>query len=195
MRSQLDFLKNYARDIHVGAIAHSSKYVIRAALRKIHNKPMNRVIEYGPGDGVLTRELLIVMPKDGRLLAIETNPIFLGMLRSIDDPRLQVIDGKVQNISKDLLTGAGSYDLIISSIPFSLIKVADSEKIVHNTYDLLTKTGMFIIFHQYSHLMSRLMKKYFRSISISFEPRNVWPCFMICAQKESLLAANSRSGR
>ena len=152
-------------------------------MREIHNEPMNRVIEYGPGDGVMTKELLIIMPKNGQLLAIETNPKFLGMLRLIDDPRLQVIDGKAQNISKSLLTGAGSYDLIISSIPFSMIKFADREKIVRNTHDLLTKTGRFIIFHQYSPLMLRLMKKYFRSVSISFEPRNVMPCFMIHAQK------------
>ena len=78
-------------------------------------------------------------------------------------------------------------DLVISSIPFSILKPAIREDIVNNTFDMLRSSGKFIIF-QYSPLMLSLLKKYFdaNNVSTQFELRNIPPMFIMSAQKLDL---------
>jgi len=56
MQEQLNFLKVALRDRRIGAMTRSSKYVVNAVVRNFNNKSLQRVIEYGPGDGVVTKE-------------------------------------------------------------------------------------------------------------------------------------------
>ncbi len=184
MLEQLNFLKIALFDRQIGALARSSKYVVKAVVSGFDNQPMRRVIEYGPGDGVMTRELLSRMPQNAQLIAIESNPKFLKVMKKIGDPRLRIIKGTVQNVSRELKRhNQGTIDLVVSSIPFSMLKPTDREKIVHNTLDMLNDEGKFIVFHQYSRLMFTPLKKYFNTVDISFEPRNILPCFIMHAQK------------
>jgi phospholipid N-methyltransferase len=186
MLKQLKFFKVALFDRQIGAIARSSKYVVKAVVRDFENQPMHRVVEYGPGDGVMTRELLKRMPKNGQLIAVESNPKFLKILKKIGDPRLRVIKGTVQNVSRELQRHhKETIDLVVSSIPFSMLKPIDREKVVHNTFEMLNDGGRFIVFHQYSRLMLSLLKKHFNadSVDTQFELRNVLPCFIMHAQK------------
>ena len=64
-------------DKNTGTIFRSSSYVVNGVLEIINNKPLRQIIEYGPGDGVLTCELLKCLPPDGKLLAVEIDPGFL----------------------------------------------------------------------------------------------------------------------
>lgn len=184
MLEQLNFFKIALFDRKIGAIAKSSKYVVNAVVRDLKNKPMRRVVEYGPGDGVMTRELLGRMPKNGQLIAVELNQELIKSLKRIDDPRLRVIKGKVQKVSKELRRyHFENIDLVVSSIPFSMLKPTERDQVVSNTFDMLNDKGRFIVFHQYSRLMLTPLKKYFNTVATSFEPRNILPCFIMRAQK------------
>src|SRR3989338_8959277 len=185
MQEQLKFLKIALSDHQIGAITRSSKYVVNAVVRNFRDQSLRRVIEYGPGDGVLTKAILNRMPKDGELIVVETNPKFLRILRNIKDSRLKIIEGTAQEISKELKhRNHGTVNLVISSIPFSILKPAIREDIVNNTFDMLRSSGKFIIF-QYSPLMLSLLKKYFdaNNVSTQFELRNIPPMFIMSAQK------------
>ena len=186
MLEQLNFFKIALSDRQIGAITRSSKYVINAVVRNFDDQLLRRVVEYGPGDGVMTREILNRMPRDGQLIVVETNPKFLEVLKNIEDPRLQVIEGTAQKVSKELERyNLAVIDLVVSSIPFSILKHADQESIVSNTFNILRTTGKFIIFHQYSPFMLNLLNKYFNTgaINTQFELRNIPPCFIMSAQK------------
>jgi phospholipid N-methyltransferase len=184
MREQLNFFKIALFDRKIGALARSSKYVVNAVVRYLKNQPLDRVVEYGPGDGVMTKELLDRMPPHGQLVAVESNPKLLKVLKRIKDPRLRVITGTVQNISRELKRHHfANVDLVVSSIPFSMLSPAERDKVVSNTFDMLSPTGRFIVFHQYSRIMRNPLKKYFGSVSTHFEPRNILPCFIINAKK------------
>ncbi len=184
MKEDFDFLKVAFSNPHTGAIARSSRYVVRIVLDLISGRKPSQIIEYGPGDGVVTRELLKQLPPDGRLLAVEIDPEFSKILESIHDPRLGVINGTIQDVSRDIEAhGFHKVDLVVSSIPFSSLSSREREEVVCLTQKILVPGGMFVIFHQYSSIMVKPLKKYFGQIEVRFEPRNFLPCFIISACK------------
>ena len=133
----------------------------------------------------MTKAILNRMPKDGELIVVETNPKFLRILRNIKDSRLKIIEGTAQEISKELKhRNRGTVNLVISSIPFSILNRVDREDIVSNTFDMLENSGKFIVF-QYSPIVLSVLKKYFNSntINTQFELRNIPPMFIMSAQK------------
>ncbi|MDO8569702.1 MAG: rRNA adenine N-6-methyltransferase family protein [bacterium] len=185
MQEQLNFLRIALLDRQIGAMTRSSKYVVKAVMRNLSGQSLHRVIEYGPGDGVITKEILKRMPRDGELVVVETNPKFLKVLREIEDPRLKIIEGTAQEVSKKLESNYyASVNLVISSIPFSILSRTDREDIVSNTFDMLEDSGKFIVF-QYSPILLNLLKKYFdaKTIKTQFELRNIPPMFIMSAQK------------
>jgi len=185
MQEQLNFLKVALRDRRIGAMTRSSKYVVNAVVRNFNNKSLQRVIEYGPGDGVVTREILKRMPRDGELSVVETNPKFIKVLRNINDPRLKIIEGTAQRVSEELKRdNHATVNLVISSIPFSILKPIERERIVDNTFEILEESGKFIVF-QYSPILLNLLNKYFTKgkINTQFEFRNIPPMFIMTAQK------------
>ncbi len=184
MVKEMEFLKNAILGKNVGAISRSSKYVIKKVLDNLRGEAFHKIVEYGPGDGVLTHELLKMLSPNGKMLVVELDKNFVETLNKINDPRLIVIEGKMEDVAKNLSDYAfDSCDLIVSSIPFSLIDKKDREEVVKNSHKSLKEDGKFIIFHQYSVLMKKPIKKYFKKIKIDFEPRNLFPCFIMSAEK------------
>ena len=185
MQEQLNFFKVALLDRQIGAMTRSSKYVVKAIMRNLSDLSLRRVIEYGPGDGVITKAILNRMPKDGQLIVVETNLRFLKILRDIKDPRLKIIKGTAQAVSKELKSrNHASVNLVISSVPFSILSRADREQIVNNTFNMLEDSGKFVVF-QYSPILLSLLKKYFDpdAINTQFELRNIPPMFIMTAQK------------
>mgnify|MGYP001573380253 FL=1 len=130
----------------------------------------------------MTLELLKRLSPKGKFLAVDTNPDFLKILRKINDSRLQVVEGTIEDVSKNIETyGFNKVDLVVSSIPFSYLSEIEREKISHLIQKNLAPNGMFIIFHQYSLIMTKPMRKFFGQVEIIFKPRNFFPCFIVSA--------------
>lgn len=175
-------IKNVIKDHRVGALTASSKYTIRAMLKRV--KGTHRyIVEYGAGNGVITKKMLDLLPKDGTLIAIETNNELLKELNAITDPRLKVVHGDVVPLSKNLLSlGIPSVDLVVSGIPFSFFKPDVRRQIVANTYEQLSPGGTFLVY-QFSPLILPILKKYFKKIQLYYEVRNLFPYFIMVAEK------------
>ena len=181
------FLKTAVRDIvNVGDVAPSSSYVIKRVTEALPNG-VKTIVEYGPGEGVITKELLKQLPPDGRLLAIELNAEFIEKIKKIKDPRLTVVAGnavRAHEIVRE--NNMVLVDAVISGIPFTFsyffipnkVKMA----IVESTRKLLRAKGVFIQY-QSSLLMRRFLKQHFL-ISFVYEPRNFPPYFIIRAEKK-----------
>jgi len=182
MNKHIRFLKNAVLDRKVGAVARSSKYVVQNVLGRLTG-PLETVIEYGPGDGVMTKELLKKLPSSSRFFVVESNAPFVKTLRQIEDGRLEVIEGKVQHLSPEDIQRFSGADLVLSSIPFSMLKPGERLKVVSEVRKILKPGGRFIIFNQYSRLMFKPLRNNFNSVSASFEPRNIPPCFIFEAKK------------
>jgi phospholipid N-methyltransferase len=178
---RIRFVKAAIADGNVAAVTNSSKYVVTAVMRQLP-VPLTTVVEYGPGDGVATQALLRRLPAHGRLLAIESNIEFYKLLRKIRDPRLQVVHGNARDTAAILLEyRMQAPDAVISSIPFSFLTEEERHEILAQTRELLPAHGVFIVFHQYSRLALKPLRAHFESVTMSFELRNVFPCFTFCA--------------
>jgi len=98
---------------------------------------------------------------------------------------LKIIEGTAQRVSEELKRDNHAIvNLVISSIPFSILKPAERERIVDNTFKILEESGKFIVF-QYSPILLNLLNKYFvrKKINTQFELRNIPPMFIMTAEK------------
>ena len=180
--NQFDFLKTAFSDYRVGAIAASSRYAVR---RVAANLPAGAkyAVEYGAGEGSMTRGILENLPENGRLMAVELNRDFWPALESIKDERLKLLNNDVLELSGRLKNlGLPKVDAIVSGIPFSFFSPSRRRKITEQTAEGLSEGGVFIVY-QYSLLILPILKKYFREVKVSFEPRNLPPYFIMTAKK------------
>lgn len=81
------------------------------------------VVEFGPGTGVMTRELLRVLPQDATLLAFEISPRFNRYLRdAIDDDRLEIVQAGAETAGDELRRrGISRVDGVVSSLGLTLM--------------------------------------------------------------------------
>src|ERR1700732_4701115 len=76
------FARNFFRHPRMlGSIVPSSRFLIRQLLEPVDWAQARVIVEYGPGVGVITFEVLRRMRPDAMLIAIETNPAFVSYLR------------------------------------------------------------------------------------------------------------------
>ncbi|HSD12088.1 MAG TPA: methyltransferase domain-containing protein [Patescibacteria group bacterium] len=178
----ISFLKVAARDFRVGAVMPSSRWAVTKILDRVPDK-LTAVLEYGPGDGVLTKRLLDRLDSTGRMLAIEANPTFAAGLAKIADQRFALVHGDATVAAGYAREhGLSSFDLVISGIPFSMLSDKTRKDVVDMTWNLLRPGGVFLVY-QTSPLMVPYLKRRF-SVKTSFEVRNVPPYFVMQAVKK-----------
>lgn len=165
----LDFIRTWRRDFRVGAVTRSSRQTVARVADSLPDSCVN-IVEYGPGDGVLTRALLAKLPANGRLLAIERNAAFLPELTALNDPRLVARIGDVRVDAPTLrLLMPGPIDAVVSSMPFPIYTAAERALVIRATYSALRPGGRFIVC-QYTPLILPLMRRTFPAVRI----RTAW---------------------
>ncbi|MBA2406746.1 MAG: ribosomal RNA adenine dimethylase [Chitinophagales bacterium] len=166
-----------------GAVAFSSHRLVRRIIRNINFKNAGCLIELGPGNGRITKELLRGMRSDAILYAFEVNKAFCIELAKIADPRLKVINKSASDIKEfvsSIKFPAKNY--IISSIPFGILPETECEQIMRAIYYASDKHTTLIQF-SYSLIQYRRFKKYFSKVKVQFEPINIPPAFVFVCKK------------
>ncbi|MBI4094814.1 MAG: methyltransferase domain-containing protein [Candidatus Liptonbacteria bacterium] len=176
------FITSVLKDPHIAALSKSSKFVCERVSREI--KPgCKYIVEYGAGDGVITKYLLRALPPDGKLVAIEKNKELLSELRRIEDKRLVSLDADVVHVSKNLnALGLPKIHAIISGIPFSFLAPQARRELVERSHRAL-ETGGLMLLYQHSFLMASMLADVFGGVHVSFEPRNFLPYFIMQSTK------------
>jgi phospholipid N-methyltransferase len=169
---------------HVGALFASSRWVIRAATRRIHESA-STIVEYGPGDGTMTRAILARLSQGGRLFGIELNDTFCHLLRATGDPRLEVVPGDALAVSARLpRLAAQGIDAVISGIPLSFLTPLDRDRLFLNTSNALRPGGVFIVYQYTPQLwFDSAARRHFRRVERRLEVRNLPPCFITVLTK------------
>lgn len=178
---KMDFLKNALSDLKIGALFPSSRSAARTILKQLP-KNAQYILEFGPGDGILTKKILRELSPSGKIIGIELNNKFVQELNTIRDSRLSIVEGEVLEVLFQKALKNESFDAIISGIPFSLMPKERRRKILVKTHELLKPGGVFIAY-QTTPLLHTLLKKYFKKVSLLFEPRNLPPYFIMTAKK------------
>ena len=178
------FARNFFRHpLMLGSIVPSSRFLIRELLNPVDWTRARVIVEYGPGVGVITAEVLRRMRPDGVLIAIEMNPDFVSYLRgALTDTRLRVVEGSAESVDEILRRfGQRQADYIISGIPFSTIPAPQRERILHKTRAVLAPGGAFHVY-QFSTRVLEDLRRVFGYVARKFEPLNVLPAHLFFCQ-------------
>ena len=178
------FARNFFRHpLMLGSIVPSSRFLIRELLTPVDWSRARVIVEYGPGVGVITAEVLRRMRPDALLIAIEMNPDFVSYLRgALTDTRLRVVEGSAEWVDEILSRfGRHQADYIISGIPFSTIPAERRERILRTTRAVLAPGGSFLVY-QFSTRVLEDLKRIFGYVGRKFEPLNVLPAHLFFCQ-------------
>lgn len=182
--NKLLFARNFLRHPRMlGSIVPSSRFLIKQLLQPINWARADVIVEYGPGVGGITAEVLRQMRPDATLIAIEMNPDFVKYLRSsFSDARLRVVEGSAVSVDEILRRfGYARANYIISGIPFSTIPAPLRERILRKTCDVLESGGAFLVY-QFSTRVLQDLKRIFGYVGRRFEPLNVLPAHLFICQ-------------
>lgn len=177
----LSFLSEYATNPRtVGAVFPSSKRLAQKIMGNIDFGNCQCIVEYGPGTGVFTDELIIRRQKETTLLLVEYNTEFYKYLkeRYCNIENLIIINGSAENIDIYLNNhNIKSVDYIVSGLPFASLEKTMANKILQKSKDILGEDGKFIAF-QYTLFKKGFIEHYFKSIKIEKEHLNIPPAYV-----------------
>jgi len=182
------FAGNFIRHPHMlGSIIPSSRFLVDRVLSGIDWEWARVIVEYGPGVGTFTREILHRMRGDARLIVIETNRHFVEFLTSsVPDRRLHVVLDSAANVGAVLKSmGVPPAQYIVSGIPLGSMPVPVRADIVERTRAALEPSGAFLVYQFTARVLPQLRQS-FAYVHRSFERRNVPPAQLFeCAGTSS----------
>jgi phospholipid N-methyltransferase len=177
-RAQLAlFASNFIRHPKMlGSIVPSSRFLVGEVLDRIDWPRANVIVEYGPGVGTFTAEILKRMRPDATLIAIEMNQEFVRFLsEELPDPRLRVVEGSAADIQRILREhGHDRADYIVSGIPFSTMPDDLREAVLRASRAALASDGAFLVY-QFSSRVLPDLERIFGTVERRFEPLNILP--------------------
>lgn len=186
-RDQLKlFAKNFFRHpVMLGSVIPSSPFLVRRLLEQIDWDRARVVVEYGPGVGTITRELLQRMRPDALLLVLELNAEFVDFLRQdLPDPRLRIVHASAADVRKVLAEqGFQQADYIISGIPFSTLPEEIRQQILQTTQIVLQSDGALLVY-QFSPKVLPYLKQTFPTVIRDFELFNILPAQLFFCYKK-----------
>ena len=160
----------------LGSLIPSSRYVVDKVLGQVDWQRARTIVEYGPGVGTLTGEILRRLRPDATLVAIEMNGDFVRYLRrTVPDRRLHVVEGSAADAESALAArGLRQADYVISGIPYSTMPAEVRDQILRTTHDVLQPDGAFLVY-QFTRAVLPYLRSTFALVDQKFEPRNIMP--------------------
>ena len=170
--SALLFMRFLAQPLRIAYILPSSKVLVRKVAAKIDFTRPSTIVEFGPGEGCHTRELVRQMHPESRLLLFELDPQLAAHLREQfdGDQRVEVLNIDAIHINRELRKrGIDHCDYVVSGIPFSCVEVNKKRSIVRAVFEALAPnpTAAFIIYQvtnelkQHAQMFPRTESEYF----------------------------------
>jgi len=176
LNGHLLFLRGFLKHPReVASVVPSSRFVEQRIVKLAAVRAATSIVELGPGTGGTTRAILRSMPKDGRLLSVEVNPVFHALLRGLEDPRFNVHLGSAEEL-RELLAryGMPAPQAIISGIPFSTMSRSVACRILNAIAEVLPTGGRFVAYQVRDHV-HRLCRPYLGPARVEVELLNIPP--------------------
>jgi phospholipid N-methyltransferase len=191
--SALFFKRFLQRPFQIASIMPSSKALVERVADKIDFARARVVAEYGPGEGVHSREIARRMGPHSQLLLFELDPAFSRDLERqfADDPRVHVLNQDAATLPQEMQRrGIAQCDYILSGIPFSILNIDKKRRLLQKTHDALAPGGSFIIYQvtnelkQHATIFDQAESEYFL--------QNIPPMFITVFRKTNMLNGRVR---
>jgi phospholipid N-methyltransferase len=174
------YLTKLIKDINVGAILPTPKNIVNKMFKNVDFKSAQKIVEFGPGGGVITKHILQNINDNATLYVFERNSEFIKELNNINDDRLVIINNDAHLFKEILIDkyNITKVDYIFSTIPFSFFDEQKRLEILKNSHNILVDGGRFITY-QYSKMIYKYLKTIFKQTRIEFTIKNIFPSFIM----------------
>lgn len=186
MNDQIVFLKEFLRNPRqVASILPSSRFLEQRIVELAEVRSAHTIVDLGAGTGGTTRAILKAMPPCARLLSIEINQRFCGLLGRIEDKRLIAHCGGAHELQKTLsLYGLPAPDVVISGIPFSTMSRQAGARILEAIFSVLVPGGRFVAY-QISKQVEEMSRPLFGPAHAVVELLNIPPLRLYRLEKQT----------
>ena len=176
--------------MQVASIVPSSRMLIKRVAGKFDFSKPRVIVEFGPGEGCHTREIIKRMHPDSRLLLFELDPELANFLRHQfrDDPRIFVINTDAAELGQELnRRGFSHCDYVVSGIPFSTMPIDKKRELLRCIFESLAPTsGAAFIIYQVTNELRGHGSKIFPRIQSEYCLQNIPPMFVTVFYKQAL---------
>jgi len=170
------FAKEVASSIkNIGAIAPSSRYLANNILKHIDFGEDQVVLEFGSGNGAITKHILRQLPSSSKLISLEINAPFLEHCKSkfSEYKNFEIYNHSAiefDSLLSDL--GVDKVDYLVSSLPLAMIPNEDLTV-------LFNKIPKYLVAeYQYSLNKYKFLKNIFSEVKLGFTLTNLPPAFV-----------------
>ena len=176
------FLKRFLqRPFQVASIIPSSRALIRRVVDKMDLSQPRVIVEYGPGEGCHTREIVRRMHPDSHLILFELDPELTQHLEDQfrADRRVTVLNADCATLSSALARRGHTHcDYIVSGIPFSILQPEKKRDLLRSTFDSLAPdaSAAFIIYQVTNELVGHC--RHFSRVESEYCLQNIPPMFV-----------------
>lgn len=171
----------------IGAVAPSGKKLSKKMMKPIDFDSAEVIVEYGPGTGSFTKELVAGKRPETVLILIEQNDSFCRLLQEKykNEPNVHLVHGSAADVNVYLRAyGFKKADYIVSGLPFTSLPTDISDSILEATKIALGDSGEFITF-QYSHVKAAFFEHYLRITDTLQEIRNLPPAYVFVMKNKT----------
>ena len=185
IQEKLTFFKEAIKSFKTsGTVTPSSRFLVKRILSKIDFKKSNLIVEYGSGNGIITKEIIKKITPLTTLVCFEINEVFYNELKKINHKQLIVLNSSAENIEQEIKKlGYDKVDNFISSLPLTMLPKELAITIIENSHNVLKEKGRFVQF-QYSTQFLKPFKLIFnKKVTLDFEPLNLPPAFLYLFEK------------
>jgi phospholipid N-methyltransferase len=171
-----NFLKSPAM---LGSVIPSSSFLVNDMMSQVDWQRARVLVEYGPGVGTFTREILRRMRPDAVLVAIELNTDFVEYLSDhVRDPRFRVVQGSAARVRGVLAEqNLALADYIISGLPYLAMPDSLRREILEESRLALRPEGSMLLF-QYTRTLLPYLESSFSSVKLNFQFFNILPALI-----------------
>lgn len=177
----MHLLKEFIKTPHkIGSVVPSSRFLSEAMFANLNFDEIDFIAEYGPGTGIFTKKLLTLVKPSAKIILIESNQALYKQLKKEfrSHKSVLVLNDSAENIEKIRIEFQyPKFDLIISGIPFSILPLEVTQRILNNTTFSLSQSGIFRTF-QYLFVKKTEAMNYFtlyqkNKVNLNFPPAYV----------------------
>jgi len=182
---QIFFQQFLKHPVMVGSIVPSSDKLIAKMLARVDWATCKVFVEYGPGVGTFCQPILDRMAPDATLIAIDTNPDFVGYLQhSITDSRFSAVHGSAADVERIVREhGHEQADYVLSGLPFSTLPAGVGPAIAAATHRVMRVGGAFLVY-QFSPKVKDFLTPHWSTIDHDMEWWNVPPAQLYWAWRD-----------
>ncbi len=154
------FLSEFFRSpFRTGALHESPPRVAKMLADELGLEHAANVVEFGPGTGPVTREIVARIPRSCQFFAIEKNPRLAKVFRE-RNPGVSLVEGSIEGV-RDFVAQhqMGPLDVVVSSVPWILLPKHVQEKTIQETIAAMRPGGRFSMI-TYRHERLKIVRKF-----------------------------------